>query len=137
MIAVDTSVVVAGHGPWHEAFDIADPVLRRRPRLASQVVLETFSVLTRMPPPFRATPRSAAAYVESLLAEPPLGLPAGEYAKIVAEAAAHGLAGKLIYDAAVGLAARRAGAKLVTRDRRALPVYEMVGAPFDLIGDGA
>jgi hypothetical protein len=32
------------------------------------------------------------------------------------------------------LAAKRAGAKLITRDRRALPAYEMVGVDVELIG---
>lgn len=87
-----------------------------------------------MPPPYRTTPREAADYLASLLAEPPLGLPPAEYARLVAQTARWGLFGKAVFDAAIALAAKRAGARLMTRDRHALPAYEMVGADVELIG---
>ena len=44
-----------------------------------------------------------------------------------------GRAGGAVYDAIIGLTARRAGTTLVTADRRAVPVYEALGVPFELL----
>ena len=44
------------------------------------------------------------------------------------------MAGGAIYDAVIAWTAKRAHATLVTRDRRAVRVYESVGVRFDLIG---
>lgn len=65
MIAADTSVVVAAFASWHEGHEAALRALRRGVRLPAQVLVESYSVLTRLPPPHRA----AAAVVESFLAE--------------------------------------------------------------------
>ncbi len=54
MIAVDTSVVVAAFASWHEGHRSALAVLARHPRLPAHVAVESFSVLTRLPPPHRA-----------------------------------------------------------------------------------
>jgi predicted nucleic acid-binding protein len=47
--------------------------------------------------------------------------------------AAARMAGCQIYDALVGAAAVEVGARLLTADRRALPVYGLLGVDFDLI----
>ena len=44
------------------------------------------------------------------------------------------MAGGAIYDALIAWTAKRAGATLLTRDRRAVRVYEAVGVRFDLVG---
>ena len=44
------------------------------------------------------------------------------------------MAGGAIYDAVIALTVKRAAATLLTRDRRAVRVYESVGVQFDLIG---
>lgn len=44
-----------------------------------------------------------------------------------------GLAGGSVYDALIAWTAQRAGATLLTRDRRAVRVYEVLGAPFELV----
>lgn len=50
MIAADTSVVVAAFASWHEGHESALVALARRPRLPGHVALESYSVLTRLPP---------------------------------------------------------------------------------------
>jgi len=133
LIALDTSVVVAAFASWHEAHAGAAALLGREPRLPAHVVVETYSVLTRLPPPHRAAP----AIVERFLAESfpatPLSLTGSEQRSLVTLAAANGFAGGSIYDLLVGAAAKRARATLFTRDRRALAAYEAVGVEFELL----
>jgi hypothetical protein len=52
--AADTSVVVAAFASWHERHDAARRALDGGPRLVEHCALETYSVLTRLPPPHRA-----------------------------------------------------------------------------------
>lgn len=41
--------------------------------------------------------------------------------------------GGATYDALVGATAKHAGATLLTRDRRAVAIYEVVGATYELV----
>ena len=117
--AVDTSVAVASLDASHEAHAVCREVLiRRRPALAGHALFETFSVLTRLPAPFRLTPRSTVAVLDE--AFPERSWPSGDdYAELWPELARSGLAGGAVYDALVGWAARAADQVLITRDRRA------------------
>lgn len=66
MIAADTSVVVAAFATWHEGHASALAAMKRQPpRLPAHVGLETFSVLTRLPPPHRARPEIVAAFLRA------------------------------------------------------------------------
>jgi predicted nucleic acid-binding protein len=135
MLAVDTSVVIAGFATWHEGHAAALIALARRPRLPAAVLVETYSVLTRLPPPHRVSPQTAAAYLKACFTEPLLGVPAGDYRRIVDHAVDGAIAGGAVYDAVVAWSAKRAGATLLTRDQRAIPVYEAVGVEFELATD--
>jgi hypothetical protein len=44
-----------------------------------------------------------------------------------------GVAGGAVYDLVVALAAQRAGAVLLSLDRRAAPTYEAAGAKYELL----
>ena len=133
MIAVDSSVVVAGFASWHDAHAPAREALGRKPRLPAHVALESFSVLTRLPPPHRF----AAGLVEALLAahfpEPPLGLPGRQQTALIQLAVKAGVTGGAIYDALVAATAKQAGATLLTRDKRARTIYEVVGVSFEFV----
>ena len=59
MIALDTSVAVATFGAWHELHEVARAALTTDSRLTAHTALETYSVLTRLPEPFRADPVTA------------------------------------------------------------------------------
>src|SRR5438132_12231829 len=52
--AADSSLVVAAFASWHEKHDAARRVLNGALRLIEHCVLETYSVLTRLPAPHRA-----------------------------------------------------------------------------------
>lgn len=54
MLAVDSSVVVAAFASWHERHDLATSALDERPSAPAHALLESYSVLTRLPAPMRA-----------------------------------------------------------------------------------
>ena len=103
-------------------------------RAIAQVAVETYSVLTRLPPPQRVPASVAREYVARAFAFPPLVLSAKSYGEILDFAAAEGITGGAVYDAIVGATAVGAGATLLTRDRRALGVYERLNVSYRLLG---
>lgn len=134
MIAVDTSVVVAAFASWHEAHQPATATLARGARLPAHVSLETYSVLTRLPPPHRAPATVVLDFLDARFLDAPLELPGPSYLPLLREMMEAGLAGGSIYDALVAATAKHAGATLVTLDRRAIAVYEAVGVRYERIG---
>ena len=133
MIAFDTSVAVAAFASWHEAHAEAVARLAREPRLPAHVVVETYSVLTRLPPPHRAAPAIVEAFLARTFPNAPLALPGGAQRALVGVAVRHGFSGGAIYDLLVAATAKRARARLLTRDRRAIPAYEAVGVDYELL----
>jgi predicted nucleic acid-binding protein len=134
VIAVDTSVVVAGFASWHEGHPSAAAALARKPRVPAHVLVEAYSVLTRLPPPHRAPADLVATFLAERFPEAPLVLPARAHLALVETAARTGLAGGAIYDALIAATARRAGATLLTRDQRARSVYDRMKVVYELVG---
>jgi predicted nucleic acid-binding protein len=132
-LLVDTSVAVALTVADHEHHDTTFRALgRRRLGLAGHAAFETFSVLTRLPPPAR---RSPAAVGRLLTAGFPhsrfLGTRAA--AALLSELEKGGIAGGAVYDALVGAAANEHRLRLATRDRRALEVYRALEVDVELL----
>lgn len=133
MISVDTSIVVAAFASWHERHRSAAAVLTRKPRVPAHVLLETYSVLTRLPPPHRAGAALVAAFLADRFREAPLTLSSRAHMDLVARAAAEGIAGGSIYDALIAATVLQAKARLLTRDQRAAAVYERIGVDFEMV----
>lgn len=133
MIAADTSVVVAGFASWHEGHSAARAALTTTVRLPAHVALEAYSVLTRLPPPHRATSSVVWAFLQNRFPDPYLCLPASDHRNLLREASERDITGGALYDALVAATARLAGATLLTRDRRAVRVYEALGTPFRMV----
>lgn len=133
MIAVDTSVVVAGFASWHQGHVAAAAALARRPRVPAHVLVEAYSVLTRLPPPHRAPADLVATFLAERFPEAPLVLPARAHLDLVVASARSGLAGGAIYDALIAATVRHAGATLLTRDDRARSVYERMQVAFEMV----
>jgi predicted nucleic acid-binding protein len=133
LIAVDTSVVVAAFASWHEGHEAAASVLVRKPRLPAHVLIETFSVLTRLPAPHRAPAGLVAAFLLERFPAALLTLSASAYRDVLGTAVAAGVIGGAVYDALIAETAKRAGAQLLTRDRRALSTYEKIGVRYELV----
>ncbi|MGE3843299.1 MAG: PIN domain-containing protein [Vicinamibacterales bacterium] len=133
MMAVDTSVVVAGFASWHEGHQAAAVVLGRNPRVPAHVLVESYSVLTRLPPPHRAPADLVARFLAERFPEAPLVLPARAHLELVRTAAEGGFAGGAIYDALIAATIRHADATLYTRDQRARPVYDRARIRYEFV----
>ncbi len=135
MTTADTSVAVAAALPWHEAHAPALSALSRaKMPLLAQVGVETYSVLTRLPPPQRVPAPVAWDYLRETFALPPLVLTPDGYVELLEVAAAERIAGGALYDALVAATAREAGTTLLTLDRRAVTTYQLVNADYRLVG---
>lgn len=133
MTALDTSVVVAALMSWHEAHD-------RSRRAASgaaipaHAVVESYAVLTRLPPPHRLD----AAIASELLTAwfPPervLHLDRKAVRSLLDRLAAAGVDGGASYDGLVAITATAHHHVLLTRDTRAVRTYERLGVDYDLL----
>lgn len=127
MIAVDSSVAVAGFGEWHALNEAARSVLDEGAALPAHAMLETYSVLTGFPPPHRAPASLVDEWLDGRFSTILTSPSPEEQREVVRKMAAAGRTGGAIYDALVALTAKMAGAVLVTADGRAAPVYEMIG----------
>ncbi|HEU0200335.1 MAG TPA: type II toxin-antitoxin system VapC family toxin [Burkholderiaceae bacterium] len=127
MKAADTSVVVAAFASWHEHHESARRVLDRGVRLIEHCALETYSVLTRLPPPHRSAAEIVRDFFRNRFPEPFLRLTAADYKTFVLGLPDHKVTGGAAYDALVAATAAGCGAELVTCDRRAATVYESYG----------
>lgn len=75
MIAVDSSVVIAAFASWHRSHEAARQALDRRPQVVGHAVAESYSVLTRLPPPHRAPAALVRDFLLDRFAGPYLVLP--------------------------------------------------------------
>ncbi len=133
MITVDTSVVVAAFASWHEGHSTAAAVLAQKPRVPAHVLVETYSVLTRLPAPHRAPANIVVSFLTQAFTEAPLVLPPRAHLQLIERAAAAGIAGGSIHDALIAATAAHAQARLVTRDRRAAAVYERFKVDYEIL----
>lgn len=134
MILLDTSVVVPAFATWHEAHRSVVARLADEPSIPMHVAVETYSVLTRLPHPHRVPGVIAAEFLDRVW--PPAGrvtLPAEIHGAIPGRCAALGIEGGAVYDALVAATAIASDAVLLTRDRRAMPTYRLIGATTELI----
>jgi predicted nucleic acid-binding protein len=125
--AADTSLVIAAFASWHESHEAARRTLDGGLRLIEHCALETYSVLTRLPPPHRTSGSIVRDFLETRFPQPFLRLSARGYKDFILGLPDHGVTGGTAYDALVAATAAGSGAELVTCDRRAMPVYERYG----------
>jgi predicted nucleic acid-binding protein len=135
VIAPDTSVVIAALSPWHQAHAVAREAVGNDSdrRLIVHVAFEATSALSRMPRGHRVAATVVRAALEAMFPPAWLQLDADDARQILATVVAGGVRGGALYDAAIAAAAKAAGSRLLTLDRRALPVYELVGADVELL----
>jgi len=132
-LLIDTSVAVALAAAGHEYHHATRKAVGDRScGLSGHAAFETFSVLTRLPPPNRRTPHAIAR----LLAHNFPGsrfLSAQGADRLHVRLASLGIAGGAVYDALVAAAAAEHGITLATRDRRAADTYRALDIAFELI----
>jgi predicted nucleic acid-binding protein len=132
-LLVDTSVAVALSVVDHDHHDETLAALAgRRLGLSGHAAFETFSVLTRLPPPDRRTPTAVARVLAANFPETRF-LSAAAAAELLARLHRAGIAGGAVYDALVGATAVEHGLRLATRDRRALETYRALDVDVELL----
>jgi predicted nucleic acid-binding protein len=129
--AVDSSVVIAAFATWHEHHAIARKAMASRPRLVAHAAVESYSVLTRLPPPRRAHPSIVRAFLTERFTEPFLTLSETGYQELLATVAAREILGGPACDALIAFTAAEHQATLLSLDQRAAATYETVGATVD------
>jgi predicted nucleic acid-binding protein len=132
--AADSSVTIAALLDDHPAHDAAADALAACKTTIAHVAIETFSVLTRMPPPNRAEPSTAVTVLRERLPSAYVTLDAGSYQQAPSRLAAAGVAGGSTYDGLIALTALEHELELVSRDRRAARAYRALGVRFTLVG---
>jgi len=119
IVAVDTNVIVAALSTWDPRYEAAARAIEQ---LADEntlivpvhVLMEAYSVLTRLPQPYRATPiRALRALRESFGDMLVAGLPTGHVWPLLGTFANRDISGGRIYDAVIAHAAREAGAEAI------------------------
>jgi predicted nucleic acid-binding protein len=127
-LAFDTSAAVpllmATH-PFHEA--IARWSRGKRLALTAHSCAETYSVITRWPGDARLTAAAAAELLDRRFPEV-VTLPAAVASSAHRRLAERSITGGAVYDGLVALAALENGVALVSRDQRARPTYDALGA---------
>jgi predicted nucleic acid-binding protein len=131
--AVDTSVVVAAFASWHEHHERARKAIDDGAHLVDHCALETYSVLTRLPPPHRSTGAVVRDFLRLRFPEPYLRLDARSHRVFVLQLPERGLAGGAAYDALGAATAVAHSADLITCDHRAAPTYENLGVRVVLL----
>jgi toxin FitB len=133
VVLVDTSAalpfVLANH-PDHGRLMSA---LGARPLgLAGHAAYETYSVLTRLPEPYRLPPAGAARVVHANFPHS-VHLPDAPQTAHLDRLARAEITGGAVYDGLVALAAVAHDRVLCTRDGRALRTYRALGARVELL----
>jgi predicted nucleic acid-binding protein len=135
-VLVDTSVAVALSVADHEFHAATMRALDgRRLGLSGHAAFETFSVLTRLPPPARRSPSVVARVLQT-------NFPASRFLSadatnaLMVRLADGEIAGGAVYDALVGSAALEHGVTLTTLDRRALDTYRVLGVEVEVLATG-
>lgn len=123
---VDTSVAVAFLVADHEQHaEVVDA-------LSGHAAFETFSVLTRLPPPLRRTPRAVARLLSAGFAAPRF-LGEDATSRLLTMLPSLGISGGAVYDALVAAVAVHHEMPLITRDRRAVTTYRALDVDLVLL----
>jgi predicted nucleic acid-binding protein len=123
----DSSVVIAAFASWNEKHEAAVEALGDVSDLVAHVELETYSVLTRLPEPFRAEPSLVSEYLRDDFSGQRMVLPEPERHKLVERLAGLSVSGGAVYDASVAATAEHHGRALLSCDRRAARTYDKLG----------
>ncbi len=130
---VDTSVVVAAFSSWHEQHDVAQGAIRIGVGVVGHVVIESYSVLTRLPEPHRAPPELVRDFLAATFPGAPLTLDDNAVRALPARLVACGVSGGATFDGLIALTAAGHHATLLSLDRRAAETYRQCNVRFELL----
>jgi toxin FitB len=130
---VDTSVAIPLVLTSHSAHTRCNEVVGQRTvQLAAHALLETYSVLTRLPGDARIAPNDAAILLEERFGKVAV-LSAKSCRALVPMLARQQIAGGAVYDALIATTVMDARGMLLTRDRRAITTYALMGVPVEVL----
>ena len=127
VVALDTSCVVALLCEWHEHHAATASAIEQRVdagadlAIAAPVLFEAYSVLTRLPGPWRMSPHDALHLIKENFRRTgrTVALGAEEHWSLLEGAPGAGVSGGRTYDAAIAACARKANAReLLTLNMR-------------------
>jgi hypothetical protein len=124
---------VAALSSWHEHHEAAAEALAGVAELPAHVMLEAYSVLTRLPAGLAVDAGTASAVLVARFPEPPLTLAAAERTALISTLARAGVVGGASYDGLVALEAAAHDRPLLTLDRRGVETYQRLGAAHRII----
>jgi hypothetical protein len=123
-------VVVAALSAWHDRHSDAAKALADVEALPAHVMVEAYSVLTRLPGGLAVAAAMAEEVLERRFAAAPLRLGSRERRRLLRTLADAGVHGGASYDGLVALEARAHDATLLTLDERAQRTYRRLGVAF-------
>lgn len=123
----DSSVVIAAFASWNEYHEAAIAALGDIRDLVAHVEIEAYSVLTRLPEPFRAQPATVRRYLTEDFSGRRMLLPEREWRTLIRKLADLEISGGAVYDAIIALTASHYSRRLLSCDRRATRTYETLG----------
>ena len=133
-LTADTSVLIASFSMWHEHHKVALAATGRIDSVIAHCLMETYSVLTRMPAPQRMAADVVARHLDhSFGRHTVFALPPRELRTLVQTCAERGIQGGAVYDAVIAATCARANAKLLTLDARAKQTYVTLGTTHELL----
>ena len=133
MRSADSSVTIAALVDDHPAHDAAADALAVCETTIAHVAIETYSVLTRLPPPGRFDANMVVTALDERLPSTYLTLDANSFAKAPGRFAKADIAGGATYDGLIALTALEHDLELISRDRRAARSYRALGVRFTLL----
>ncbi|MCF8528082.1 MAG: PIN domain-containing protein [Candidatus Nanopelagicales bacterium] len=134
MRVVDTSIIVrAATTPHPQERERLQDVIAESPVPIAHVLAESYATLSRLPPPFRLSPRDCLTFLSSAFRSDTLTLSPGGYVRVMQILAERGVSGGAIYDCVIAETAREHHATLMSLDRRAADRYSMVGADHQIL----
>lgn len=131
--APDSSVVLAALLADHPAHDSSEEALKACETTIAHVAVETYSVLTRLPPPHRVSPTEAARLVDARLPDEHVTLDGDAYGSAPRRLAEAHISGGATYDGLIALTALEHNLELLSRDRRAARTYRLLGVAFQML----
>lgn len=128
----DTSLLIPALASWHPRHREAWKLASQIESVPGHVLLETYSVLTRLPAPQRFSAADAGALIAASKLKA-LVLPPDAHAELVARAAELTIPGGAIYDALIATTTKHHGLTLISLDQRARPTYDSIGVKYTLL----
>jgi predicted nucleic acid-binding protein len=126
-VTPDSSVVIAAFASWNRHHEAAIEALGDARDLVAHAELESYSVLTRLPEPFRAAPALVAEYLREDFPGKRMVVSDAERRELLTRFADLSIAGGAVYDAIVAATAAHHGHGLLSCDRRAASTYDRLG----------